>query len=162
MSTFLLSLSFVGSTFDSSLFIYQKNGNKCFLLVYVDDVVFTGNNQVLLDSLVRELSTAFMLRDLGSLHYFLSIQVSRSSMGVSLSQSSYITDILTTAGMSNCKPCQSSMVTSTRLTSEGQLLSPANASLYRRICGSLQYLTLTRPDISFSVNPLSIYAQAYC
>ena len=75
LTTFLFSIGFIGSRVDSSLFHYTKDTNQCFLLVYVDDVIIIGNNSVQIQHLINSLATAFALRNLSTLHYFLSIQV---------------------------------------------------------------------------------------
>ncbi|XP_019236613.1 PREDICTED: uncharacterized protein LOC109216852 [Nicotiana attenuata] len=108
----------------------------------LDDIVLTGKNISFIDSFVRALGSAFSIRDLGPLHYFLSVQVHRDNTGIWLSQSQYIHGILTMAGMLHCKPLSTHMVT--------------NVKLYK-IVGALQYLTLTRTDISFVVNKVCQY-----
>ena len=60
-----------------------------YLLVYVDDIVMTGNCPQFLSSLIAQLGTAFILKDLGPLYYFLGLQVTRTSKGLFLSQSKY-------------------------------------------------------------------------
>ena len=77
LSTFLISIGFHGSTADSSLFIYQHGTITCFLLIYVDDIILTGSHSFFLNEVITKLSTAFSLRDLGSLSYFLGIQICR-------------------------------------------------------------------------------------
>jgi hypothetical protein len=89
------------------------------------------------------------MTDLGSLHHFLDIQVRRDSNGLVLSQHQYILDLLTRAGMSDCQPCYTPVDTGSNLFDDGDSFS--NPTLYRSITGALQYLTHTRPDISFAV-----------
>ena len=70
-STQLLHMGFQGSLVDSSLFILHHGKLVVYLLVYVDDIVLTGNNPKFLNSLISQLNEAFELKDLGPLHYFL-------------------------------------------------------------------------------------------
>ena len=72
-STQLLHMRFQGSLVDSSLFIIHHGKLVVYLLVYVDDIVLTGNNPKFLDYLISRLSEAFKLKDLGPLHYFLGL-----------------------------------------------------------------------------------------
>jgi hypothetical protein len=75
LSDFFLSIGFRASKVNTSLFILQLNHDICYLLVYVDDILLTGSNSSLLQSLITLLSSEFKLRDLGSAHYFLGIEV---------------------------------------------------------------------------------------
>ena len=88
-STQLLHMGFQASLANSSLFILHHGKLVVYLLVYVDDIVITGNNPKFLDSLVAQLSQAFELKDLGPLHYFLGLQITRSSKGLLLTQTRY-------------------------------------------------------------------------
>ena len=88
-STQLLHMGFQASLANSSLFILHHGKLVVYLLVYVDDIVITGNNPKFLDSLVAQLSQAFELKDLGPLHYFLGLQITKSSKGLLLTQTRY-------------------------------------------------------------------------
>ena len=68
LNDFLLSIGFCASKVDTSLFIFSVGSDICYLLVYVDDILLTGNNVVLLQCLIRLLSSEFKLRDLGDVH----------------------------------------------------------------------------------------------
>ena len=95
----------------------------------------------------------FALKDLGELHYFLGIEVKQVHDGILLTQEKYAKDILKRVGMRDCKPSSTPLSTTEKLSlHEGELLSPEEGTKYRSVVGALQYLTLTRPDISFSVN----------
>lgn len=69
--------------------VYHHNGITLVLLLYVDDIILTENNSELLKHLVEALNTQFSMQDLGSLHYFLGIQVETHSEGMFLSQNKY-------------------------------------------------------------------------
>jgi hypothetical protein len=104
LSDFLLSVNFQASKVDTSLFILSDGTNIFYLLVYVDDILLTGSNFVMLHHLIQLLSSEFKLRDLGVVRYFLGIEVPSTGMGLMLRQHKYILDILTRAGMTSCKP----------------------------------------------------------
>ena len=78
----LLYLGFVASVADSSLFIYHDHGTIIYFLFYVDDIIITSKRSSHISSLIAALGTAFKLKDLGSLHYFLGIQITRSQFGL--------------------------------------------------------------------------------
>lgn len=75
-----------------------------YVLVYVDDILITGNNSTIISNSVQRLGTDFALKDLGSLHYFLGIEVVSVSHGLVLSQTKYALDLLKKAGMTDCRP----------------------------------------------------------
>jgi hypothetical protein len=93
------------------------------------------------------------LKDLVDLHYFLGIKVKKTLSGILLSQEKYTMDVLKRVGVMNCKPMTTPTSTSEKLSlHDGVDLGLEDATRYRSIVGALQYLTLTRPDISFSIN----------
>ena len=73
-----------------------------YLLLYVDDIVLTASSDALLRSIIGQLHTEFAMTDLGALHHFLGISVTRSSDGLFLSQRQYALDLFKRAGMSEC------------------------------------------------------------
>jgi hypothetical protein len=102
---------------------------------------------------LQDLKFDFALKDLGDLNFFLDIEGKKTSSGILLSQEKYATDILKRVGMMNCKPIKTPMTVSEKLSSHGStVLAAEHESKYRSIVGALQYLTLTRPNISFHVN----------
>jgi histone deacetylase 1/2 len=148
----LLHLGFISSKCDPSLFTYNSKGSTVYLLVYVDDIIITGNNTPLLQSLIKQLNQAFSLKHLGSLDYFLGIEVHSLSNGsLLLTQSKYIRDLLTRTNMLESAPVATPMQSTCKLSKTG---SPALSDpfMYRSVVGALQYATLTRPEISYSVN----------
>lgn len=70
-----------------------------------------------------------------------------------MTQERYVADVVKRAGMSHSKPIGTPLSTTKKLSAtEGTLLGPNDATNYGSVVGALQYLTLTRPDISFAVN----------
>ena len=100
----LLHLGFVASLADSSLLIYHSHHTTIYLLLYVDDIIITGNNPSQISHFITTLSHAFELKDLGALSYFLSIQILPTSFGLTLCQSKYGSDVLHHFHMENAKP----------------------------------------------------------
>ncbi len=109
----LLQCGFTASTADSSLFIYRSKTVVAYLLLYVDDIVLTNNTPAFLDHLITHLSSIFELKDLGPLHYFLGIQVTRDSKGLHLSQSKYATSLLHKHNMFTTKPISTPCIPNT-------------------------------------------------
>ncbi|SPT18802.1 unnamed protein product [Triticum aestivum] len=132
-----------------------------YLLVYVDDIILISSSDAAVDRLVTALSGDFAVKDLGALHYFLGLEVSRSSAGLTLTQRKYSLDLLRHAGMLKCKHAITPMSATDRLSAlDGDPLTPADATEYRSLVGGLQYFTITRPDVSYEVNRVCQYLHA--
>lgn len=90
LTNFLISLGFQKSLADPSLFIYNHGNLTCYFLVYVDDIVLTGNNNNFLQKIIDALAQRFSIKDLDTLHHFLGIEVIPTSNGLFLSQHQHI------------------------------------------------------------------------
>jgi transposase InsO family protein len=153
LSQALLDLGFVGSSVDTSLFFFHRKSVSIFLLVYVDDIIVTSNTPAAVGAIISQLKCEFALKDLGDLSFFLGIQANRDSHGLHLHQGKYITDLLIRVKMDGAKPASTPCVSGGKLSKfQGDPLSDPKE--YRHIVGALQYCTLTRPDIAYSVNQL--------
>jgi histone deacetylase 1/2 len=124
------------------------------VLVYGDDLEITGSDTQFVGHVVTTLGTQFSLKDMGLLHYFLGVAVIPTHAGLFLSQHQYIRDILETQNMAGAKDISTPLSTTQSLHLLDGTTSVDNIE-YRRIIGSLQYLSLTHPDICFAVNKLS-------
>ncbi|CAM8900446.1 unnamed protein product [Rhodiola kirilowii] len=154
MSHFLFANGFHLSKADSSLFIYRHGGNSIFLLLYVDDIIVTANSNTLLTKFIASLSHGFDIKDLGPLHYFLGLQVASQADGLHINQLKYAHDLLDKYGLLHSQPVRTPVAPKAQLNStDGDLLD--NPTLFREIVGSLQYLTITRLDIAYTVNFIS-------
>ncbi|PKU71327.1 Retrovirus-related Pol polyprotein from transposon TNT 1-94 [Dendrobium catenatum] len=154
LTSFLVSIGFIHSKSDPSLLIFKTRNVQLYLLIYVDDILLTGNDSTALNNIIQQLKTKFLMKVLGPVSSFLGINISRSSNQYFLNQKQYAKSILNTAHFTSCKPLSNPTCTKLPQTyASDPVLDDPN--VYRSITGSLQYLTLTRPDISFSVNLLS-------
>ncbi|BBH05273.1 ABC-2 type transporter family protein [Prunus dulcis] len=88
---------------DHTLFLKHRKGKVTALIIYVDDMIITGNDKQEISQLQDYLATEFEMKDLGGLKYFLGIEVARSQQGIFLSQRKYVLDLLTDTGMLDCK-----------------------------------------------------------
>ncbi|XP_062088714.1 uncharacterized mitochondrial protein AtMg00810-like [Humulus lupulus] len=152
LTTTLLDWDFQASKADCSMFMYRSGAIMLIVLIYVDDIIITGSTSAVISYLIGYLRTKFAVKNLGSLHYFLGLQVSRTAHGMHLSQTKYIRDLLTKTGLLDSKPVPTPIALGSLSIHDGDLLSDATS--YRSIIGALQYCTFTRPDISYSVNKL--------
>ncbi|RVW93768.1 Retrovirus-related Pol polyprotein from transposon RE1 [Vitis vinifera] len=128
------------------------------LLIYVDDIIVTGNDNNIISDLISTLSSEFSLKDLGSLHYFLGLEVKYLPNGLLVSQIKYIRDLLEHTKMMECTPINTPMALKSIITSFDE--QPIDPTQYRQLVGSFQYLTFTRPDIVHAVNKACQHFQA--
>lgn len=152
-------MGFKNSASDHSLFIYYHGQEKAYILLYVDDIILTTSTDSLRDWLMAQLSHEFAMKDLVSLSFFLGIAISKTTSGLHLSQQKYASEILERAGMSNCKPVATPVDTSGKLSAnDGPLIDDPTS--YRSLAGALQYLTSTRPDLTYVVQQICMYMHA--
>ena len=151
LSEKLITLGFKHSNTDTSLFIFRCNAITIFILIYVDDIIITGSSTSVIDSVIQSLSREFAVKDLGKLSYFLGVELLPHKAGLFLTQRQYILNLLNRTKMAEARPISSPMSSSSQLS----LLAGvefSNPTLYRSTVGALQYLSITRPDVSFAVN----------
>ncbi|KAJ0898957.1 putative RNA-directed DNA polymerase [Helianthus annuus] len=153
----LLNFGFEQSKCDHSLFILSKQNVTVFLLVYVDDIVVTGNSVDEIKRIKHVLNETFKIKDLGVLKYFLGIEVLYDNNSVYLSQRKYCLELLNEFGYLGCKPVntpiEQSYLVNSKLDKDQKLLK--NITGFQKLIGKLKYLSLTRPDISYTVQFLS-------
>uniref|UniRef100_A0A2N9FK40 Integrase catalytic domain-containing protein n=1 Tax=Fagus sylvatica TaxID=28930 RepID=A0A2N9FK40_FAGSY len=144
---------------DTALFIRRSDKGMILLLLYVDDMIITGDDHSGISDFKLFLHQQFEMKDLGHLSYFLGLEVSSDSTGYYLSQAKYASDLLSRAGLTDTKVVSTPLEMNARLTPlDGTPLS--DATLYRQLVGSLVYLTVTRPDIAHAVHLVSQFLSA--
>ncbi|KAM6582045.1 hypothetical protein CsatB_009047 [Cannabis sativa] len=158
LSSALLSLGFTHAKSDTSLFIRNLSQHTTYLLVYVDDIIVIGSHAKEVSTLISNLSSLFALKDLGNLHYFLGVQITKTDNGLHLCQTKYIQDLLNRTKMQGAKSSNTPMTSGLKLSHFGSD-HVLDSTLYRSVVGALQYATITRPDIAFSVNKVSQFMQ---
>ncbi|XP_021995754.1 uncharacterized mitochondrial protein AtMg00810-like [Helianthus annuus] len=156
---YLFKCGFTSNVCDTSLFIYHHGNHLAYLLLYVDDIILTASSNDLLQRIIRSLTAEFKMTDLGSLHHFLGIAVTKQHNGLFLSQSTYAADILSRANMSNCNHVSTPVEVGSKLSADSGASFP-DGSLYRSLAGALQYLTITRPDIAYAVQQVCLFMHA--
>lgn len=136
--------------------MYVKKGAHDFLVVclYVDDLIYTGTNPIMVQEFKKAMMAEFEMTDLGLMKYFLGIQVRQSKGEIFISQEKYLEGVLKKFQMHNCKPISTPLAISEKLQlNDGA--AKADAKIYRSLVGSLIYLTITRADIVYPVSLIS-------
>ncbi|BBN68869.1 wall-associated kinase 2 [Prunus dulcis] len=124
---------------DYSLFTKAEDNSFTVVLIYLDDILITGNDLQEMERLKKFLIQRFCIKDLGDLKYFLVIEFSRSKKD---------------SGLKGARLDKFPMEQNLKLTpTDGAFLN--DPTKYRRLVGRLIYLTITRPDIVYSVRTLS-------
>ena len=117
-------------------------------------MIVTGSSPKEVEKLQSHLAKEFEMKDLGTLKYFLDIEVSRSKHGLFLSLQKYTLDILNETGNSACEPVNTPIEVNHDMSIYPYQI-PTNKERYQRLLGKLIYLTHTRPDISYAVSVVS-------
>ena len=152
--TAILQAGFRQSHSDSSLYLRWTTKGYTFLIVYVDDMSISGNDSVGVTDLKYHLTRHFKMKDLGPLTHFLGLEFLRSKFGIRVHQRKYATDLITSARLDDAHTFDTPMELNSKFSTDDGLLLD-DPSIFRRIVGSLLYLTMTRPDISHAIHTVS-------
>ena len=139
---------------DHTLFYKHEGGKSTILLVYVDDIIITGDNIPEINSLKRGLTDEFEIKDMGMLRYILGMEIARNRSGIFVSQRKYVLDLLKETGLLGCKPVDTPVDPNLKLGNQYSS-SHVDKGRYQRLVGKLIYLAHTRPDIAFAVSMAS-------
>ena len=149
----------MASHYDFSLFLCRTNKCTILLLLYVDDMIIIGDDLNGIQQLKDFLSQQFEMKDLGHLSYFLGLEITHSTDGLYIIQAKYASELLSRAGLTDNKTVDTPIEFNAHLTpSGGKPLT--NPFFYKRLVGSLVYLTVTRLEISYAVHQVSQYLSA--
>lgn len=149
----MLKFGYHQSNADHTMFIKRIGAKITVLIVYVDDIVMTGDDLEEVSRLKAQLAGEFEIKDLGELRYFLGIEVARSDSGIFISQRKSVLDLLEERGMLGCRPADTPMEANHRLS--GGTGDVVDKERYQRLAGRLIYLSHTRPDIAYAVGVVS-------
>ena len=145
-----MNIGFHRAHVDHSLYVNENDIGIVAITIYVDDLIIVGDSAIEIDHVKGLLKQEFEMKDLGDLRYFLGIEIIRTLEGIWLSQRQYALDMLSKYGMADCKPIAMPLDVNAKLSAHvGDIME--DVTMYRKIVGSLIYLTITRPDLSYIV-----------
>ena len=154
IDTFFLVTGFTRSSADPQLYIHKVDNLVTIVVIYVDDLIITGDNQSFIAETKKKLHAQFDMTDMGLLHFFLGLEIWQHEQGIFVSQQRYIQELLTTFGMADARPISSPMDVNQKFSCSSD--SPStDQHLYQKLIGSLIWLLNTRCDISFPVGLLA-------
>ena len=143
---------------DNSLYIRSGSESLIVIILYVDDLVIRGEHLVEINKVKSLLSDKFEMTDMKDLHYFLGIKVIRTPIGIMISQRYHILNLLYKFGMDECKSVATPLDRNLKLDANSGT-NACEPTQYRQLIGSLIYLTITRPDLSYHVGLPSQFMQ---
>ena len=154
---YLLGENFTQSLADPCVYTRYSSKNECtIIIIWVDDLVISASNEILLQSVKNSLSAKFKMKDLGVLSWFLGTEFHCSEGLIKMSQKQYIEKVLTKFGMTERKPKVTPMASGQEKVAETESPELTDPTLYRAIVGSLIYVMAgTRPDLCYMVTKLS-------
>ena len=122
--------------------------------IYVDDLIFTGNNPNIFEEFKKAMIKEFEMSDIGLMSYYLGIEVKQKEDGIFISQQRYAKEKLKKFKMDGCKPISTPVECGLKLTMfDGA--EKVDATNFKSLVGSLRYLTCTRPDILYATGLIS-------
>lgn len=159
IDAYFAKLGFHKCPFEHTLYVKTEEGGKLLIVcLYVDDLIFTRNDDKIFDEFKKSMMTEFEMTDLGLMHYFLGLDVIQTTVGNFIYQKKYAQDILKRFRMDDCKPFGTPAELSLKLCKD-KGGKEVDSTFYKQIIGSLMYLTFTRPDIMYVVSLVSRYME---
>ena len=141
IETYFLKQGFQKCPYEHTLFIKVEDGGKMLIVcLYVDDLIYTGNNTAMFEIFKKSMMAEFEMSDLGMMHYFLGIEVWQSSTSIFISQKKYVGEILDRFQMKDCNPVNTPSEFDLKLHKDDGG-KKVDSTLYKQIVGSLMYLT---------------------
>eukprot|EP00253_Pinus_taeda_P034558 PITA_34558 len=156
--SYLLDNEFDKCEGEPTIYIKGKDGKILIVVLYVDDVIFTSNDDQLIKNFKSVMKEEFEMTDMGFLRYFLGIEVDQNEKGIFISQARYVDQVLSRFNMQECKAAITPTVMGLKLSREDSS-KDFDPSLYKSIVGNLMYLTTTRLDIMYAVSLISRFME---
>jgi hypothetical protein len=160
IEAYFLKEGFNKCPYEHTLFIkIGPEGKILIVCLYVDDLIFTGNDLEMFEKFKKSMKIEFEMTDLGLMHYFLGIEVVQSVDGYFIYQKKYLQELLNRFQMQDCNPVNTPFEYGLKLNKDPEG-KKVDSTLFKQIVGSLMYLTATRPDIMYVVSLISRYMES--
>ncbi|GKA99022.1 retrovirus-related pol polyprotein from transposon TNT 1-94, partial [Tanacetum coccineum] len=157
IEAYFIREGFTKCPYEHTLFIKFGAGGKILIVcLYVDDLIYTGNDKEMFEVFKKSMMTEFDMTDLGKMRYFLGIEVEQRTDGIFIGQRKYAQEMLRKFNMDQCNAVHNPIVPGIKLTKDDEG-TEVDGTIYRQMVGSLMYLTTTRPDLMFAVSLISRY-----
>ena len=150
----LRSIGFIKSVNDQAVYISNIKGDRILVGVYVDDLIITGSKPQRIEEFKFSMKTKYDMTDFGLLNSYLGVEVIQSKSEIRLCQPNYALKVLKEFNMEECNSAKTPMECCLSLSRVGEG-EEVDSTCFRKMNGCLRYLTLTRPDLIYSVSYLS-------
>jgi hypothetical protein len=158
MDSYPLSQNFVCCKSDPNLYMLRTADSLLLLVLYVDDFLITGCLTSVIAAVKRILHDRFLMTKMGPIQFFLGLEISQDALGIKLSQAKYARDLLERFHMIDCKSALTPFLSEVKLE-DGRETPLVDNTFYRKLVGSLFYLTHSRPYLSYAVGAVSRFIQ---
>ena len=159
IESYFLKEKFTKCPHEHTLFIKQsKEGKLLIVCLYVDDLIYTGDDESMCRNFKQSMMTEFEMTDLGKMSYFLGLEVLQSSTGISISQRKYAQEVLERFKMDQCNAVHNPIVPGFKIMKDERGVE-VDSTLFKRIVGSLMYLSATRPDMMYAISLISRFME---
>ncbi|CAL1391443.1 unnamed protein product [Linum trigynum] len=158
IETYLIKKGFERSCYEHTLFIKRAGEDILIVSIYVDDLLYTSSSNGLITEFKEAMQAEFEMTDLGRMRYFLGVEVTQSQAGIFICQQKYAREVLERFNLQHCSHAHNPIVPGVKLTKAGDGVL-VNSTDYKRLVGSLLYITATRPDLMFVVCLLSRFME---
>jgi len=139
---------------EHAMYVKIKNGDILIVCIYVDELIFTGNNPNMFEEFKKAMIKEFEMSDIGLMSYYLGIEVKQKEDGIFISEQRYVNEMLKKFKMGGSKPINTPVEYGLKLSKfNGE--EKVDATNFKSLVGSLRYLTCTRPDILYATGLIS-------
>nr|DAD41107.1 TPA_asm: hypothetical protein HUJ06_015430 [Nelumbo nucifera] len=142
---------------ENTLFVKTSKGGKILIVsLYVDDLIFTRNDESMFYEFKSSMMREFDMTNLGKMRYFLGVEVLQKTDGIYIRQKKYALDVLKRFGMEESNFVHNPIVPGFKVFKDESGVK-VDITFFKQVVGSLMYLTSTRPDLMFVVSLISRY-----
>jgi hypothetical protein len=156
ISRWLRRHSLLYASADNNLYYHYTSKQIVILILYVDDLLITGNYTSKITWLQQKLQDRFKMSYLGALTKYLGIEFNQTASGITIHQTAYANEILEQYGLDQCNPTKTPLTTGFT-TSKNIGTPPVDPIEYRSLIGKLVFLVTTHLDLAYPINLLSRY-----
>ncbi|KAL0289456.1 UNVERIFIED_CONTAM: Retrovirus-related Pol polyprotein from transposon RE1 [Sesamum angustifolium] len=156
---YFMDRGFRRSLSEPTLYIKSQDNDTLIVSLYVDDLIYTGNNEKMIQDFKQDMMKTFEMSDLGLMHFFLGIEINQEKKGIFICQRKYTETLLKKFKMESCKTVTTPLVIGEKYQKEDGS-QKVDGSIYKSLIGRLLYLTAARPDIMFATSLLSRFMQS--
>ena len=156
IESYFIKERFKSSFSEQTLFIKRKRGKILIVSIYNDDLLFTGDDEKLLEEFKHSKKKEFAVTDLGQMRFYLGIEVIQRLDGIFICQRKYAAEVLNRFGIENCNSVCKPIVLGQKIGKD-KSGAKVDVTSFKQIVGSLMYLIATCLDLMSVVSLISYF-----